>query len=150
MTWTTPKTWTTEPLTSLDMNTHIRDNLNALKNPPTVEASPNTTTSTSSTSFVNLNGTSLSITTTGGDILVGWTGFFRSATATYDTVEVALRFDSTDYLVGRTDDINYSQLAGTRLITGVSAGTHTLNLRGRISAGTAQIHIYQIWVREVS
>lgn len=31
MSWTTPKTWTAAVLTSTDLNTHLRDNLNLLK-----------------------------------------------------------------------------------------------------------------------
>ena len=31
MAWTAPKTWSSEPLTSLDLNSNVRDNLNHLK-----------------------------------------------------------------------------------------------------------------------
>ena len=34
MIWTQPKTWTNEPLVAADLNTHLRDNLNALKDLP--------------------------------------------------------------------------------------------------------------------
>ena len=34
--WTTPKTWNTgDPLIATDMNTHIRDNFEFIKSPPT-------------------------------------------------------------------------------------------------------------------
>jgi hypothetical protein len=40
--WTTPKTWTSATLSSTDMNTHVRDNLNYLKEsiPPGAAGSP--------------------------------------------------------------------------------------------------------------
>lgn len=34
MSWTTPRTWASELITTTIMNAHIRDNLNALKDPP--------------------------------------------------------------------------------------------------------------------
>ena len=52
MAWTAPKTWADDELVTANvMNTHIRDNLNALKTPPSDhyklnEASDYTTTST--------------------------------------------------------------------------------------------------------
>src|SRR5689334_4136609 len=74
MPWTTPRTWVNnEPLTASDMNAHIRDNLNALKSPATdhYEANESSNYTTTSTTFVSIDATNLSldITTMGGDIL---------------------------------------------------------------------------------
>ena len=73
--WTTPKTWADDELVTANvMNTHVRDNLNALKAPPTARYELNRTSdyTTTSTSFVDVDGTklALTITTSGGDVMV--------------------------------------------------------------------------------
>lgn len=74
MTWTFPKTWFAgERVTAALLNTHLRDNLNALHVRPKAVYSNNACSySTSSASMVNVDGTNLelSIDTTGGDVLV--------------------------------------------------------------------------------
>lgn len=148
MTWTTPKTWTTEPLTSLDMNTHIRDNLNALKSPPTVDATPNANNSITATTFVDVPNTTLTLTTTGGDIVVGWTGIFLADVG--GSITAAVRFDGTDYTIGLSSAGGFVPMCGTRLFRTVGAGTHTITLRVRVTSGTGQIQVYQVWAREIS
>lgn len=74
MTWTFPKTWFAGELVTADLlNTHLRDNLNALHARPKASYAANTCSySTSSASMVNVDSTNLelSIDTTGGDVLV--------------------------------------------------------------------------------
>jgi hypothetical protein len=51
MAWTTPKTWTTSEVVDADMlNTHIRDNMEALKSASIVATSTDTTTLVSASS----------------------------------------------------------------------------------------------------
>ena len=66
MAWTQPKTWASEPLTSSDLNTHLRDNLEILKDPPSDDNILNQGSdyTTTSTAFVNIDGTNLSLTIT--------------------------------------------------------------------------------------
>lgn len=170
MTWTTPRTWADEELVTANlMNTHIRDNLNALKSPPSdnYEANEASDYTTTSTSFVDLDATkfSLTITTTGGDVLVGFNGNFKCTASTVAFLDI----DVDGSRVGGDDgikvfDVNAS-IAGAfpsfaRLITGLSAGTHTFKLQWRTGSGTltmyagagtsnADVHP-QFWVREVS
>ena len=56
MGWTTPKTWTATTLTTTDMNTHVRDNLEALDVAQKITHSTVTSnSSTYSTSFITLD-----------------------------------------------------------------------------------------------
>ncbi|TVR20310.1 MAG: hypothetical protein EA396_10805 [Anaerolineaceae bacterium] len=148
MGWTTPKTWTTEPLTSLDLNTHLRDNLNALKHPPTAHATPASTQSFSATSYQNISGTTLALTTTGGDVMVGFLGWIRASVG-FNT-QIAVRLGGVDYTVAQTDHDLFVPVGGVHLLPDVSAGTHSITLRARVNGGVGQVNIRQIWAREVT
>jgi hypothetical protein len=166
MAWTTPKTWNTGDLvTATDLNTHLRDNLDALKGPPTGsyvlnQGSDYTTTSTS---FVDLDATNLSltITTTGGDVLVVFAG--TGLTAGGNAVYLDITLDGTR--VGGNDGIvdiynGYFPIPLVYLLRSVSAGSHTIKLQWKVSggtgtlfagAGTSAFDLHpQFWVREVS
>ena len=169
MAWTTPTTQTTGTLiTASEWNTQITNNLEALKNPPSDQYVGNEGAdwTTTSTSFVDVDGTdlSLSITTTGGDVLIGFHGNVASGANTFFDVTI----DGT--AVAGDDGIVALQGAGstapgrpigfTRLVTGVSAAAHTIKLRWKVASGTstlyggagtanADLHP-QFWAREVS
>lgn len=171
MAWTTPRTWVTgELVTATIMNTHIRDNLNALKAPPTDshvvnEASDYTTTSTS---FVDVDATdlALTITTTGGDVLVHFHGsVYRnggSSRMVFLDVDVdGARTAGDDGIVATMADTDLKPhaIGFTRYISGLSAGSHTFKLQWKVDgaalmssgAGTANNDLHpQFWVREVS
>ncbi|HVO70081.1 MAG TPA: hypothetical protein VMT24_08550 [Aggregatilineaceae bacterium] len=173
MAWTTPKTWNVdELLTAANLNTHLRDNLNALKAPPTDhyecdEASEYTTTSTS---FVDVDGTNLAltITTSGGDVLVH---FHASVVHTnngkifFDMTLDGSRISRDDGFLGGyvsnagAGNTASSWMSFTRLVTGVAAGEHTFVLQWRTTASTAKLFAGattgqdvhpQFWAREVS
>ena len=77
--WTTPATWGVDQLvTASDLNTQLRDNLNTLKTPPSAhyELNESSDYTTSSASFVDVDATNLAltITTSGGDVFVGFHG----------------------------------------------------------------------------
>ena len=88
MAWTTPKTWSSEPLTSIDLNTYVRDNQNHLKDRLDASASRvvsgATLLTTTANDFVNVDATKLSLTLTthGGDVLLGFTGTVRNSART--------------------------------------------------------------------
>jgi hypothetical protein len=169
MAYTTPKTWVTgELVTATEMNTYMRDNQNALKSPPTDsyvlnEGSDYTTTSTS---FVDVDATNLAltITTTGGDVFVHFHGSVNS-----NTYRIYFELDVDGSPHAGDDGITHSFNSGgndrmtitfTRLITGLSAGSHTIKLQWKSSsstitlfagAGTSNVDVHpQFWAREVS
>jgi len=171
MAWTTPKTWNVdELLTAANLNTHLRDNLNALKAPPTAryecdEASDYTTTSTS---FVDVDGTKLAVTITtgGGDVLVHFHGCVSHSSSNY-RIHFTVTVDGTpvasdDGIIGTAapQAVPGNPVSFTRLITGVSAGEHLFKLQWKTQGGTAKLFAGagtsgadlhpQFWVREVS
>jgi hypothetical protein len=141
MSWTTPKTWVNdETLTADDMNTHLRDNLNALKAP-----------------------LSLNVTTTGGDVLIGFHGTILHS-AGYVAFDVLLdnatRLGGDDGLVVTDSGGLHPLVSFVRLVTGLSAGAHNFKLQWRTNTGAATLYAGagttnldmhgQFWVREVS
>jgi len=158
MAYTSPKTWTNEPLTASDLNTYIRDNLLALKSPPSdnyeVTAGGYTTTSTS---FVDVDATNLSFTlnTGGGDILVSLVAVLNAPAGTivgkFDIVVDGISVSagsgiSSNYITTQLENCSFPYL-----ITGVSPGTHTFKLQWKTSANTFGMQPKtQFWAREVS
>ncbi len=168
MAWITPKDWAVdEQLTASKLNTHLRDNLNALKAPPSdnYECNEGSDYSTNGTSFADVDGTNLSltITTTGGDVMVGFHGTFQAATQ--GTFYLDVYVDSADdggddgYLVQTIAANTPNSVSFVRLITGLSAAAHTFKLRWKTNgvsvtlfagAGTSNRDVHpQFWVREI-
>ena len=169
MAWTPPKTWTSEPLTSVDLNAQLRDNQNYLKgrmdNSSSVLAGSASNYATSSTSFVDVDASKLSLTlnTNGGDVLLGFTAAIfsqRNGAKVYFNIAV----DSVDYFAGdgitqltlatSGDAHRHKPLCLVALIPGLSAGSHTFRLRWKTSSGsTAYIEAVnlrpQFWVQEL-
>ncbi|MBN1679581.1 MAG: hypothetical protein JW966_04765 [Anaerolineae bacterium] len=154
MAWTSPKTWEAgELVTATLFNTHLRDNLNALKSPPSQQIlrdnSGNYTTT--STSFVAIDSTNLkcTITTNGGDVLVWFVGSFSASVAGYD-VGLDIRIDGTtrlgsDFTWGLAEDYELSTNArpitlGPVIVSGLDAGEHSFEIMWRTASGqTAQL-----------
>lgn len=165
MTWTTPRTWSTgELVTASLLNTHLRDNLDALKNPPSASylADESANYTTTSTSFVDVDATDFSFTldTGGGDVLVTFNGVVGGSGTVFFDVEVdGVRFAGDD---GITRTINGSThaLSFVILVEGLAAGSHTFRLQWKVSAstgtlyagaGTSNFDVHpQFWAREVS
>ena len=103
MGWTTPKTWSSEPLTSIDLNTYMRDNQNHLKDRLDSSAgnsvSGPTSLTTTSTAFVDVDAEKLALTLTthGGDVLLGFTGTVQSSAGNGST-SFNVSVDGVDYV----------------------------------------------------
>jgi hypothetical protein len=173
MSWEAPKTWVPDELvTAALLNTHLRDNLNALKTPPSdhYECDESSNYSTTSESFVDVDSTNLalSLTTNGGDVLVHFHGV---VTASNGIVYFDVEIDDggTPYRVGGDDGIIATVVQNltpghtitfTRLITGLDAGAYVFSLQWKkgsggatlwAGAGTSTCDLHpQFWVREVS
>lgn len=170
--WTTPATWsTTQLVTASDLNEQIRDNLSALKAPPTDYHVLNEGAdyTLNSAVFADVDGTNLSltITTTGGDVFVGFHGNFSNDATTrnlyLDVTMDGVAVGGNDGIIAERVDVTAAPGAGvsfTRLIPGVAAGTHTFNLTYKVSAGAVTLYAGagtsggdlhgQFWVREMS
>jgi len=162
MVWTTPQTWTAALVTVAEFNTHIRDNLLWLKDPPTGIATLSTAITTTSTSWTNVTGLSVTLTTSGGTIMVGFTAVTSMSTGTATHFNIAV--DGVDQ-ASSTDGYTYSvsspvnTVSPVILLEGIAAGTHTFQLRWKNnsgatttlyaeSSGAAVKMLPMFWVRE--
>ncbi|NDJ77546.1 MAG: hypothetical protein GYB65_14940 [Chloroflexi bacterium] len=168
MSWETPRTWVAgELVTATLLNTHLRNNLNALKAPPSAHVEPVKATyyTTSSTVFVDVDGglLSLSLYTNGGDVMVHFSGTLAHSAATgrfFLDVELdGERIGGDDgLLVG--EGIPVQPMSFTHLVTGLPAGEHDFRLQWKTTAayaglfaadGATNANVHpQFWVREVS
>lgn len=169
MAWTAPKTWSSEPLTSLDLNSNVRDNLNHLKDRLDSSAgkilSGESRLETTATEFVDVDALNLSLalTTHGGDVLLGFTGTVQCSQST-GSVFFNVAVDDVDYVaddgiiahtIGTSYDFNRAKsMSFVMLIPGLSAGSHTFKLRWKSSNGnTARIDVVrlhpQFWAKEI-
>lgn len=154
MNWTTPKTWQVdELLTAADLNTHLRDNLNALKAPPThaIWRDNGAAYSTTSTAFVPVDSTNLkaTLTTNGGDVLVWFWGVFHGDQVGR-RISLDIRVDGVGRLAAAynggllthrlSTTIGEEVVLGPVLISGLSAGEHTFELLWKASDGVISLH----------
>lgn len=167
MAWTQPKTWTNEPLVAGDMNTHLRDNLEELKEPPQggTEIDNASNYSTTSTVFVDVDATDFSTTinTNGGDVLVT-----LCATVVGSSNWAYFDIDVDGSRVGDDDGIIKKHNSGGSgdavmlyfWVKGLAAGSHTFTLQWKANSGTVYLYggqsgagndVHGQWdVREVS
>jgi hypothetical protein len=138
------------------MNTHVRDNFNALKAPPTAqyEFNEGADYTTTSTSFVDVDATdlALSITTTGGDVLFSFTGNLTFAAAGnlvyFDIYDdgAAARLGGDDGIAGLYLTLTTAAnkpgfpFSFTHIERNVSAGSKTYKLQWKVGASTITMY----------
>lgn len=157
--YTTPRTWTAaELVTASIMNTHVRDNLDYLKARPVARFADldGTVASTTSTSFVDLTGASVSITTSGSSrLLIMAHVVWQVSVATLGTITAVV--DGTNQ-GDATQGIIYQNLASSRAAcsfqfvtsAAVSDGAHTVKLQYKVDgASTLTINQVNMCVLEV-
>jgi hypothetical protein len=161
MAWTTPKTNYTgaDTITASEINA-VGDNLVALKDPPTTTSRSTSAYNTTSTSFVDVDATdySLDITSTGGDLMVGFVGTGRCGSTNSTFIDITLDGTRQGNANGITqmEDSDVVDVSFVFLIEDVAAGAHTIRLQYRTdgAANPARINFdgveTQFWVREVS
>lgn len=159
MVYTAPRTWIDEISDAADFNVDIRDNQLALKAPPTDDYTVAALTTIGGATFVDFDSTnlSLSITTTGGDVMIGFIGTFDGGLGYLDVlVDGTTRLGGSNgiAIIGQNANDNFMSIC--RIVHGLSAGAHTFTLQGRtitgvISIGSALLTVHpQFWVREMS
>lgn len=163
MAWTTPKTnWATgELVTAEDMNS-IGENLATLRHPITAVAAYTTTEDIRAevTEFtdVDSDNLSLTITTAGGDVLVHFYGTTgrgggHDFQGSFDIDVDGTRQGSDDGVVKvYFQYIKHRCVSFTRLIQGLSAGSHTFKLQWKSYGSGRGLILHkgaQFWVREI-
>lgn len=154
MAWSTPKTWGTEVLTSADMNRYIRDNQNFLKDAvtplPFKNMPRNTTYSTNVGSWANVDATNLSwtLTTTGGNVLMGLQASCRTATNNEINLRVAVDGDNIFY-IRINDNVNNNNASFVGVAYNLPAGNHVFRLQWKTTGGTNYLVAPLFWIREV-
>lgn len=148
MTWHEPKTdWQEgEIVDDADMN-EIGENLEYLyERPSDALVLTGTNPTTSSTSFVDIPNATITLTTTGGDVLVGFNGTFTEVSgATY--VHVDLDINGTrlgnvagGIAVGYVSSPVLMPISFTVLLTNLAAGTHTFKVQWSVNGGTGLMY----------
>ena len=149
MAWTSPRTYTTgELITAAIMNTHVRDNFNALKTPPGGFVSDTADQTTTSSAFVDIVNQTLTFTTTGGDILAMFVGGFENASV----ANLNLQFDIDGAGTGAIGFDNNVDTSAGRLTSatllyrweGESAASHTIKVQWKTSTPTMSLANTQI------
>jgi hypothetical protein len=150
MGWTTPRTWVVgELVTKTMLDTHLRDNLMALKDPPSahvVRDNAGVYTTNSGTLVpvddVNFKAT---LTTFGGDVLVWFVGTFNASSGT--NVVLDIRVDGTDRLGAGFEGLLVQSLGTSKtviaipplIVTGLDAGEHSFELLWRSTGVTIRL-----------
>jgi hypothetical protein len=154
------------------LNAHLRDNLNALKSPPTTtyELDQGSNYTTTSGSFTDVDGAgselTLSVTISGTEVMVGFFGVV-TADAGPKNVHFNVAVDGTN--VAADDGIIGAQIQAAseketvgfvRILKGLTPGARSFALRWKTNGATATLfagagsaqadHHPQFWVREVS
>ncbi|MCY3781938.1 MAG: hypothetical protein OXG78_16610 [Chloroflexi bacterium] len=156
MAWTTPKTnWATgELVTAEDMNA-VGENLAVLRHPSTAVAAYTTTEDivlpgTDSFADIDSDNLNLTITTSGGDVLVQFHGSLSGGSSCILDVEIdGNRHGDTEHGVMDVYGWKYTRpiVSFTRLIQNLSAGSHTFKLQAKSSL--TLVAGAQFWVREL-
>lgn len=148
MTYTDNITWTNTRVTKNQMNEQVRDNLLALKFPPSasyIASGRLTDYSTTSTSFADVDSTNmdLNIETTGdgaggnSDIFMGFNGTVYSS----GSIRVYFRLLVDTISINADDGLLVSEGTGLRPVSflfphSVAAGLHSVKLQWKVSSGT--------------
>jgi hypothetical protein len=144
--WTTPPTFTPgQIVTATDFNSYLRDNpLYLLARPSqSILRDNNASYTTTSTSFVDIDGTNLKITMSisGSAVLLGFTGAMILSTTGYAKFDFDV--DGTRFANGGTDGLtagnfingNPNLITMMALVTGLAAGSHTFKPKWCVSSG---------------
>lgn len=169
MAFTTVPTITDTVATAANLNTYIRDNQRALKDPPSQNYEANQggdyTVTTSSWANVDNSNFALSIATTGGDVMIGFSGSIKGAQVIIDVEMDGTRLvnqSNSGILVTDVSGGNARSFSFVRLIQSVSANTHIFKLQWRLVAGPSLCTLYagagtggydvhpQFWARELT
>lgn len=144
MTWNDPRTWSADAITDAVLNAEIRDNVLALKAPPTdythYAFSASSYETTTSTSFVQIDATlALSLTTGGGDVLLSFNAY--ASNCYLDFVVNGSRIGGLDGIAAvPTTPPNSTSM--TWLVQDLPAGVHSFDVYWKVASGTGSLMTY--------
>lgn len=156
-TWTAPATYVDGVLIDAAELNLVRDNLEYMKARPIARVSDldGTVLNTSSTSFVDVTGASVSITTSGSSrLLILASGTFTTP-ASVETIYVTAVVDGAnvgDSSLGFANNVNNVSIPFSIVYlttAAVSDGVHTVKLQARVTANTGSIEAFSLAVMEV-
>ena len=143
MAWTAPTTRATDdPINASIWNTDVVANLAWLKTPTKAVAALATQITTTSTSFTDATGLSVTMTTSGGNVMCIFTGCVSSngANQTILTLDVdGTDQGATDGLISVTANSIATNASFVYVVTGLSAASHTIKIQWRANAGTSTL-----------
>lgn len=147
-TWSDPRTYTNgELLTKSIMDQHWRDNLLFLKTPAAAAATPFATTfTTTSATFVDVTGVTVTFTNYGGgfDVVVAqWISNSGTADSAFDIMVDGVSVSGTTHGVYRVGSPSAAASVGVAFVYHVSAkaaGSHTVKLQARTTGTTLSIY----------
>jgi len=157
MTWTAPKTdWNNgELVTAEDMNA-IGENLSRLKTPPIVAHTTAADISANAREFADVDSANLNltITTNGDDVLVHFHGtveLHNGEWAAFDIdVDGSRQGGEIGILNGGIHQAGiHEAFSFTRLVQGLSAGSHSVKLQWKSTGNIKLFHGAQFWVRGI-
>ena len=156
--WTAPKTWDSSGLTASDMNTHIRDNLLALSEPPSAVGNPDANYTTSNTAWTNVDGGDVegvfkhTLETFGRDVTVNFVGMVGHSASVTGSVLFNISIDgAADYVVDDGITGLYTNSSATIFpisfsfvipAADITAGTHVIRLRWKSSSASNTCTLY--------
>lgn len=130
-TWTSPHTWVDGELVGASgLNTHLRDNLNALMNPNNFMLQSNGAFSTTATTFTNITSTAL-VVQGGGPVMIGGRMFLN--VSNLHSAMLVLDVDGNQSTI--FSGFSNTLVAFNELWTGLSVASHTLSLKWKVDAG---------------
>lgn len=151
MAWTVPRTWSAgEIVGGADMNTHIRDNLNAVKDPPFYHSAVTSAwTWGGAGDWTGVTSLSATIATYGGDVMVGFQALVSNSNGVIDLNVNTTAYAGTTRGLGRADSAGMLQYVVW--VTGLASGTHTFQpiFSGGATLG-GDLSPTLFWAREVS
>lgn len=137
--WTAPHTWANaEVITATLLNQHVRDNFEWLKTPASASAVLTSDISTTSTSFTDATGLSVTFTTTGGSVLALAMLTVDAASSELAVFRYMIDSTPTPQLAITNANNNLDQCVPLMwLFTSVSAASHTIKVQWRSSGGAS-------------
>jgi hypothetical protein len=144
-TYTEPKVWTAgETLTKTDFDAQISENMRFVKSPTSSRLANQATTTTTSASFVDITGVTLTISTNAYEATIMFTGSIGISTA--GNIGISLLVDGAatgDAAWGNNFIISTGAqtfpVGFTFRTVALTAGSHTFKLQWNTSAGTATL-----------